>query len=388
LNRQSISGRRIKKNVVGSYIVKYVYDGDHVIAEYDDSGLLRKYIYGAHEGAASSESRKSGTSLGMDTRQSADNNKAYYYHFDGLGSVVALSNSNGDSCQSYEYSAYGQVAASDPNFLTNPYMFTGRRFDIETGLYYYRARYYNPHIGRFLQTDPVGYTDGINWYLYCRNNPLRWVVPSGYKTIDGPVKALRLMWHYLTGEGDELAYIGEEAWSFAYDDFMVGVQIEDAMEGYVSEWLDQYDPCDPSKNSGSFFVGFGVEFATIQAGGSLANHLVHNATVVAGGTWTIDEYGEGITLDLNYTLLDVADLHPGKFGPDTVSVAVTEFGWDIGLNNYIDRTPLDWLIEVPDAQPYLLSISSGQMTEDWTIRTIGTEQIAIVVYRDSSEYQE
>jgi RHS repeat-associated protein len=108
-----------------------------------------------------------------------DNNAAYYYHFDGLGSVVALSNSNGDSCQSYEYSAYGQVAASDPNFLTNPYMFTGRRFDIETGLYYYRARYYNPHIGRFMQTDPVGYGDGINWYLYCRNNPLAFVDPSG-----------------------------------------------------------------------------------------------------------------------------------------------------------------------------------------------------------------
>jgi len=51
--------------------------------------------------AASSESRKSGTSLGMDKKQPADNNKAYYYHFDGLGSVVALSNSNGDSCQSY-----------------------------------------------------------------------------------------------------------------------------------------------------------------------------------------------------------------------------------------------------------------------------------------------
>ncbi len=109
----------------------------------------------------------------------AANNAAYYYHFDGLGSVVAVSNSNGDSCQSYEYSAYGQVAASDPNFIANPYMFTGRRFDIETGLYYYRARYYNPHIGRFMQTDPVGYGDGINWYLYCRNNPLAFTDPSG-----------------------------------------------------------------------------------------------------------------------------------------------------------------------------------------------------------------
>jgi len=102
-----------------------------------------------------------------------------YYHYDGLGSVVALSDSNGDTVQTYEYSVYGQVAAEDPNFLTNPYMFTGRRFDIETGLYYYRARYYNPYVGRFLQTDPVGYGAGINWYLYCRNNPVGLVDPSG-----------------------------------------------------------------------------------------------------------------------------------------------------------------------------------------------------------------
>jgi RHS repeat-associated protein len=160
------AGRRIKKNVVGSYIVKYVYDGGHVIAEYDNSNLLRKYIYGA---------RVDEPVCMLDV---ADNNKAYYYHFDGLGSVVALSNSYGNSCQSYQYSVYGQVAASDPNFLANPYMFTGRRFDIETGLYYYRARYYNPHIGRFMQTDPVG--DGMNWYAYCGNNPLAFVDPSGF----------------------------------------------------------------------------------------------------------------------------------------------------------------------------------------------------------------
>jgi len=97
--------------------------------------------------------------------------------------VVALSDSDGDSCQSYEYSAYGQVAASDPNFLANPYMFTGRRFDIETGLYYYRTRYYNPHIGRFMQTDPVGYGAGINWYMYCGNNPLSFVDPWGLDAI-------------------------------------------------------------------------------------------------------------------------------------------------------------------------------------------------------------
>jgi RHS repeat-associated protein len=70
--------------------------------------------------------------------------------------------------------------SSEPSTLIgNPYMFTGRRFDLETGLYYYRARYYNPQIGRFLQTDPIGYSDGMNWYNYCANNSIGRIDPSG-----------------------------------------------------------------------------------------------------------------------------------------------------------------------------------------------------------------
>jgi RHS repeat-associated protein len=61
----------------------------------------------------------------------------------------------------------------------NPYFFTGRRLDFETGLYYYRARMVSPNLGRFLQTDPIGYADGINWYAYCGNNPVVFVDPSG-----------------------------------------------------------------------------------------------------------------------------------------------------------------------------------------------------------------
>jgi len=108
----------------------------------------------------------------------------YYYHFDALGSVVALSDAAGDTVQVYEYDVYGQVAASDPNH-PNRFLFTGREFDTETGLYYYRARYYNASIGRFLQTDPIGYADGMNWYAYCRNNSINRGDPSGCKSTVG-----------------------------------------------------------------------------------------------------------------------------------------------------------------------------------------------------------
>jgi RHS repeat-associated protein len=112
-----------------------------------------------------------------------DSNAVYYYHYDALGSVVALSDADGDTVQLYEYSVFGQVAASAPNH-TNPFLFTGRRYDTETGLYYYRAHDYNPYIGRFLQTDPIGYAAGPNLYAYCGNNSLNLSDPFGLDPCD------------------------------------------------------------------------------------------------------------------------------------------------------------------------------------------------------------
>jgi len=167
-------GRRIKKTVDG-YKTTYCHDGGHEIAEYDGNGnILRKYVYGP------------GVDQPICMIEVADSNTVSYYHFDGLRSVVALSNSSGTTIQTYEYTVYGEVAAEDPNH-PNPYLFTGRRFDRETGLYYYRARYYNPYIGRFLQTDPVGYSAGINLYSYCGNNPLGRVDPLGLTSISVPI---------------------------------------------------------------------------------------------------------------------------------------------------------------------------------------------------------
>jgi len=104
----------------------------------------------------------------------------YFYHYDGLGSVVALSNTSGAIVASYSYDAFGTATVTGTEY-GNPYRFTGRRWDDETSLYYYRARMYKPDIGRFLQPDPIGYDDGMNMYAYVGNNPVRFVDPMGLK---------------------------------------------------------------------------------------------------------------------------------------------------------------------------------------------------------------
>lgn len=163
-------GRRISRTIYGSpdVTIRYAYDGDRIIAEYDGNDvLLRKFIYGP------------GIDEPICLLEVADNNAVYYYHFDGLGSVVALSDVNSVLVERYTYDVFGRPAIRDANgteiaegAFANPYLFTGRAYDAETGLYYYRARYYDYATGRFLQPDRIGYGDGLNLYAYVGNNPV------------------------------------------------------------------------------------------------------------------------------------------------------------------------------------------------------------------------
>jgi RHS repeat-associated protein len=135
-------GRRIYKSSSSGTSI-YAYDGDNLVEETNSSGTaVARYSQGPNIDEPLAMLRGAITS---------------YYHADGLGSVTSLSNPSGVSAQTYGYDSFGKQTSSSGS-LTNPFQYTGRESDTETGLYYYRARYYDPAAGRFLGEDPLSYS--------------------------------------------------------------------------------------------------------------------------------------------------------------------------------------------------------------------------------------
>jgi RHS repeat-associated protein len=165
-------GRRIHKSgPLGT--TNHLYDGRDLVEEVDSSGnIVARYTQSPSLDQPLAELRSGTTS---------------YYEQDGIGSVSALSNSAGVLSNTYTYDAFGQLSASSGT-LTNPFQYTGREFDTETSLYYYRARYYDAKAGRFLGEDPMG---DINAYAYVRNNAPNLSDPLGLFAIEKNIGVTR-----------------------------------------------------------------------------------------------------------------------------------------------------------------------------------------------------
>jgi RHS repeat-associated protein len=163
-------GRRIKK-VSPSATSIYACDGDNLVEETNSSGTaVARYSQGLNIDEPLAMLRSSTTS---------------FYQEDGLGSVTSLSNGSGALAQTYTFDSFGKQTASTGS-LVNPFQYTGRESDSETGLYYYRARYYDPSTGRFIsedQNDIGSLYDGLNRYVYTQNNPINWTDPLGLYTL-------------------------------------------------------------------------------------------------------------------------------------------------------------------------------------------------------------
>jgi RHS repeat-associated protein len=155
-------GRRIQKTV-GAAASFYLYSGPDIVAEYCDTWT------------AACALTTHGPNMD-DPLLRARGSTAQYYHQDGLGSVVAVSNGTGGTDGTARYDAWG-VRLSGTGVIPQ-YGYTGREPD-GTGLIYYRGRYYDPALGRFTQRDPIGLAGGLNQYAYVGNNPINYTDPTG-----------------------------------------------------------------------------------------------------------------------------------------------------------------------------------------------------------------
>jgi RHS repeat-associated protein len=166
-------GRRTKKIGLDG-IRQYVYDDTSTFVEYDaDGNALAKYDYGSD--------RLISLTHAVEGRR--------FYTFDGLGSVVNLTDDAGSAIASYHWDTWGQ-----PRFETeldaskNPFGFTGYFLDRETDLYYAKARFYDPEVGRFISQDSVlgdiNDPPSLHRFFYANDNPTRYIDPTGHQAID------------------------------------------------------------------------------------------------------------------------------------------------------------------------------------------------------------
>jgi RHS repeat-associated protein len=203
--RYDALGRRTEKT--GSTTTRYIYDLEDIVEERDGNNVLMfRYVHGP----------------GIDeplARRSVVAGQTVFFHIDALGSIadVASAGPTVEVSSAYRYDSYGNplLGANSSGFA-----FAGREWDAETGLYFYRARYYEPTQGRFVSEDPIGLLGGSHYYLYVRGNPLLWVDPLGL--VEGsPQNLARRAAIARIAE----SYIGSHAWakSVRKEDFPVGV---------------------------------------------------------------------------------------------------------------------------------------------------------------------
>jgi len=270
-------GRRVKR-VADGVTNWFVHDGIHVCAEVDDNGNLQKsYTWGP----------------GVDNLLAYTDHtttNTYYMITDHLGTVHAVVNSCGSVVESYKYDAWGRVLGVydgdgkplEKTAIGNNYLWQGRWYSWNTGLYYFRARWYDPITGRWLSKDPIGISGGLNQYVFADNSAVNRRDPPGLEAGLG---------------GNVCASLGLPDPDFSPETYaVIGAGLTGAFEGNAAFWdgvipfadpfESLYDPTDKSLK-----VSKGIGIVTREAEIYLAFRglknaiLAHNIKNWAQASW-------------------------------------------------------------------------------------------------------
>ncbi len=280
---------RLQTSTAGGATTTLLYDGDDLVGEYDGSGnILDRYVFGP------------GNDAPIVWYQGAGTASANWLLADNQNSVVAWANSAGALSGSRGYGPYGEPSSwGGPRFA-----YTGQIMIAENRLYGYKARAYDPWMGRFLQTDPIGYQSDINAYAYVNNDPINGTDPSGLASNDDSNPQRPIDGFYIGGSVTDLGpplivpAPPRDNSTIDFQSFPVSLQFSFGFSKMVVAVLnenkskdDKHDPCSKAEMRLNYLgdqlekFGNGVQWASVGLGviGALSSEAGGEAPLAYAG---------------------------------------------------------------------------------------------------------